>query len=336
MNRGNLAAQLPPGLMPTDPRSEDATLGGLVRAKVQTARYNEFRRQTAHVADGMQNLERVQKSIIELSLIQKHGEKRAAELTRDIAGIEEETMEIRAAGQRKRELYPELLALERAGLRAERQKYETAAQLTAMEPERAAIALRVSAAEADKAELVNRSEGKYIAAVNEKNAAIAECETALLRAKTAAELGVLRADSVEPILPKERAAWEEQKVSRTEQRELEQRKQALVARTREASEVIAAQAIAGAVQLPEVSPYSAYAWLTYQQEYDRFRGDHDKALEATIGHLVKRMSNGGISRADAEVTYKTYKLKCAEHEKDTNHAQMKTVFESLGVVDARN
>lgn len=48
------------------------------------------------------------------------------------------------------------------------------------------------------------------------------------------------------------------------------------------------------------------------------------------------MSNGGISVEDAEITYETYKLKLAEHKEQGQDTHMTTVFESLGVVDARN
>lgn len=278
--RRDVASELPPSLVPSDPRAGGTGFGGLLRAKIETARVGEFERQAAHIASGMQHLERVQKSIIELRLIQQHGQKRFAELQRDIAEIEEQTEEIRAAGRRNRELYGEKLEVERARLRNERQKLESETQLVAMEPERAAIAMRISAAEADKAEQVNRSEGTYIAAINNKNAAAADCERLIHRARTDAELAVLHEESGgAPILPRERTAWEEKKSTKAEQRELEQRKRDAARRMHEAADVIAAQAIAGAVQLPQVSPYSAYAWLTYQQEYDRFRGDHDKALE---------------------------------------------------------
>jgi hypothetical protein len=323
----DILSKLPVGLVPSDPSHAPKTIGSLITAKIETAIYKQFDRQAMHAAQGMGHLVTVQNYIVELGLIQKTAKKRAAELDRDIASVHVEIEQIQARGRRLIALYPETLALERAQLVAQREEIEAQAKLRALEYERLAIAVQLERANADRDALIARSQGEKGAATNLLEAAQANVQTALLQARSAAEVATIQAEATPPILPKERHAWEQR-------RETEGEKRAAAQRIHEAAEVIATQAIAGAVQLPQVSPYSAYAWLTYQQEYDRFLADHDKAFAATIGHLVQRMSNGGISIADAEVSYETYRKMSSDNTTSSKDASFADMLGSLGVTDA--
>jgi hypothetical protein len=319
------AIRLPDGLIPSNPRDQPL---GYIATKFETARYRAFERQTGHVANAMKNMERVQSSFIELRLIEMHGQKRAAEITKDIATIEEETREIRARGRRQQELYPEQLEYERSTIIAAIKEVERQTALNGLELETKAIDVRTKNAESDRAVLILQSEGRLVAAENDLKTAEAESSTAKVRARTAAEVRILEGEN-RPILPREVQEWEGRKATEAAQRTADEARRVAADRIRTQAAIVTNQAIAGAVQVPEINPYSAYSWVTYQQEYDRFHADHEKALEATINHLTKRMSNGGISLADAAVSYETYQKMIAQQ---SNGAATKGVQDFLGAL----
>jgi hypothetical protein len=327
---GTQAIRLPDGLIPSNPRDHPLTISGFIATKFETARYREFERQTGHVANAMNNMERVQGSFIELRNIQMLGQKRAAEITKDIATIEAETREIRARGRRQEELYPEQLAHERTTIIAATKEVERQTALNGLELETEAIVVRTKSAESDRAVLILQSEGRLVAAENNLKTADAEASTAKVRARTAAEVRTLEGEN-RPILPREVQEWEERKTTAATNRAEDEARRVAEDRIRTQAAIVTNQAIAGAVQVPEINLYSAYSWVTYQQEYDRFHADHEKALEATINHLTKRMSNGGISLADAAVSYETYQKMIAQQSKGASKKGVQDFLGSLGI-----
>jgi hypothetical protein len=259
-----------------------------------------------------------------------HGQKRAAEITKDIATIEEETREIRARGRRQEELYPEQLEFERTTIIAATKDVERQTALNGLELETKAIDVRTKSAESDRAVLILQSEGRLVAAENDLKTAEAEGSTAKVRARTAAEVRILEGEN-RPILPREVQEWEGRKASEEAKRREDEARRVAADRIRTQAAIVTNQAIAGAVQVPEINPYSAYSWVTYQQEYDRFHADHEKALEATLQHLIKRMSNGGISQADAAVSYETYQKMIIQQASGSSTKVVQDFLGSLGI-----